>query len=87
MRLRWLVLAWAGMAVVVWNGFFDVLITRGAKEYVMRNAQARLGEGPAASMAAIMAQTSHDAAITSSLWAGTVLAAGWATIWFVRRRS
>ena len=87
MRPRWLALAWAGMAAVVWNGFFDLLITRGAKEYVMRDAQARLGEGPPASMADIMARTSHDAAITSSLWAGTVLAAGWVTIWLARRRS
>jgi len=87
MRARWLVLAWAGVALVVWNGFFDLLITRGTKEYLMRNAMNRLGEAPPASMIDIMAQTSHDATITSSMWAGFVLAAGWATIWLARRRS
>jgi hypothetical protein len=34
-----------------------------------------------------MAQTSHDAAISASLWAALVLAAGWTTIWMARRRS
>lgn len=87
MRARWLALAWAGIAVVVWNGFYDLLITRGVKEYLMRNALSRLGEGPPASMIGIMAQTSHDAVITSSLWAGLVLAAGLATIWLARRGS
>lgn len=78
---------WVVMAVAVWNGFYDLLITRGAKEYLMRSAEARLGEGPVPSMAVIMAQTSHDAAITASIWAGVVLAAGWATIWLARHRS
>lgn len=86
MRARWLGLAWAGIAVAVWSGFYDLMITRGTKEYLMQNALNRLGEAPPASMAGIMARTSHDAAITSSLWAGAVLAAGWATIWLARRR-
>ena len=47
---------------------------------------ARLGEAPTPSMDAIMAQTAHDAAITSSLWGGGVLAAGWLTVWLARRR-
>lgn len=86
MRTRWLALGWAGIAAAVWNGFYDLLMTRGVKDYLMRSAQARLGEGPPASMPDIMAQTSHDAAITASIWAGIVLAAGWSTIWLARRR-
>jgi hypothetical protein len=84
-RARGLALAWAIGACVVWNGFYDLLITRGSKEYLMRNALSRLGEGPPVSMIDIMAQTSHDAALTASLWAGAVLAAGWTTIWLARR--
>jgi hypothetical protein len=87
MRARWLALAWAGIAVVVWSGFYDLLITRGVKEYLMRNALSRLGESAPVSMPDIMAQTSRDGAITASLWAGFVLAAGWLTIWLARRRS
>jgi len=85
MRTRVLVLVWMGVAVTVWNGFYDLLITRGTKEYLMRSAFSRLGEGPSVSMVDIMAQTSHDAVFTASLWAGFVLASGWATIWLVRR--
>lgn len=73
------------LAVAVWNGFYDLLITRGVKEYLMRNAQSRLGEIPAPSMAAIMSQTSSDAVVTASIWAGVVLVAGWLTVWLARR--
>ena len=86
MRARWLVLGWAGVAGAVWFGFYDILITRGTKAYFMLEAMARAGDGPAPSLEAIMAQTSHDAAITASMWAAFVLAAGWATIWMARRR-
>lgn len=87
MRPWGLMAMWVGVAAVVWNGFFDILITRGTKEYFMQNALARLGEVPTPSMEAIMARTAHDAAITSSLWGGGVLAAGWLTLWLARRRS
>ena len=86
MRARWLVLLWAGVAAAVWSGFYELMITRGAKEYLMQNALNRLGEAPPASLTGIMAKTSHDAAIQSTEWAGTVLAAGWLTIWLARRR-
>ena len=87
MRVRWLVLGWVGCAGAVWLGFYDILLTRGTKEYFMREAAARAGDGPAPSLNAIMAQTSHDAVITASIWAALVLAAGWTTIWMARRRS
>jgi hypothetical protein len=85
-RLRILILLWVVVGVLVWNGFYDTLMTRGVKEYLMREAMARAGDGPAASLPAIMAQTSHDAAITSTIWASAVTAAGWATIWLARRK-
>lgn len=85
MRSRWLAVGWLVVAVAVWNGFYDLLITRGVKEYLMRNAQARLGEIPTPSMAAIMNQTSSDAVVTATLWASLVLVAGWLTIWLARR--
>ncbi|TAK17034.1 MAG: hypothetical protein EPO35_04060 [Acidobacteria bacterium] len=87
MRARWLILWWVGVAAAVWSGIYDILITRGTKEYFMREAMARAGDGPAASLDAIMRQTSHDAAITASAWAVFVAASGWATIWLAKRRS
>lgn len=86
MRARWLAAVWCGVAAAVWLGFYDILITRGTKAYFMLEAQARAGDGPAPSLAGIMAQTSHDATITASGWAAFVLAAGWATIWLARRQ-
>jgi hypothetical protein len=86
-RARWLALGWVGIATAVWCGFYDILITRGTKAYFMLEAMARAGDGPAPSLSAIMAQTSHDAAITASFWAAFVLVAGWATIWMARHRN
>jgi hypothetical protein len=86
-RLRWLVIGWIGVAGAVWLGIYDILMTRGTKAYFMLEAMARAGDGPAPSLDAIMAQTSHDAAISASIWAALVLAAGWTTIWMARGRS
>lgn len=87
MRARWLAVGWVCVAGAVWSGFYDLLISRGAKDYLLREAQARLGDGPPASMPAIMAQTQHDAAITASVWAALIVLAGWASIWLARHRS
>lgn len=87
MRARSLAIGWMGVAGAVWLGFYDILMTRGTKAYFMLEAMARAGDGPAPSLDAIMAQTSHDAKITASAWGALVLAAGWATIWMARHRS
>lgn len=62
--------------IVVWNGFFDILVTRGVKEYLYRAAEHELGRGPAVTMDRIMAQTVGDASVTASLWALLVGGAG-----------
>lgn len=74
---HWALLLWLGVAVVVWNGAFDLLVTRGVKEYLYREAEAELGRGPRVTMREIMDQTIHDAAITASLWALFVGGAGY----------
>ena len=85
MRTRGLAVMWAVVVLVVWCGFFDVLITRGTKEYQMRQALHEAGQGPPAEMAAIMRQTAHDAAISSTLFAAPVLTAAALTLWLARR--
>jgi hypothetical protein len=55
---------------------FDVLISRGVKEYLYRTAEHELGRGPSVTMPEIMSQTVHDALIDSSIWALLVGAAG-----------
>lgn len=76
---------WLIAGAAIWCGVFDLLITRGAKEYLMRQAQHDAGQGPAPDMSAIMRQTAHDATIESSYFAVPVTALGWLTIAFVKR--
>jgi hypothetical protein len=81
-----LVGAWLIVAGAVWCGFYDILISRGTKDYFILEAAARAGEGPAPSLGAIMAETRHAAFVTSTWFGALVLVAGWATIWLARRR-
>jgi len=76
---------WLVLAVVVWNGIYDVLLTRGVKEYLFRAALHEAGRGPFVPMAGIMDVTVHDAIWISTLWAGIILLAGLATILVMRR--
>ena len=85
MRARWLLLLWLLAGVAVWNGFFDILLTRGEKEFFMQRAEFELGRRPEPSLEGIMRQTRHDAAIISTEWALVVTAAGWLTVWAARR--
>jgi hypothetical protein len=78
---------WLVLAIVVWNGIYDVLLSRGAKEYLFRWALHEAGRGPAVPMATIMEVTVGDAIWVSTLWAGIILLAGLVTIRVMRRAS
>jgi len=73
-----LVLALA-LAVAVWSGFFDLYVSRGAREYLQLRAEFELGRGPQPSMESVMSQARSAGVIAASLWAaaafGTVCAA------------
>ena len=71
---------WLLIAVAVWNGFFDLYVSRGAREYLQLQAEFELGRGPAPAMAEVMARASRDGVWGASMWAAVVLAAGWATL-------
>lgn len=87
-RRRWPWLAlWVFVALIVWNGVFDLLVTRGVKEYLYREAEHEAGRGPEVTMKAIMGQTIGDAALTASLWALFVAAGGAATVCYCNRVS
>jgi len=79
-RTRWFAVMWVVLAAVVWLGMFDVLISRGVKEYLYRSAEHELGRGPAVTMPEIMGQTIHGAAVDSSIWALLVGGAGLLTV-------
>lgn len=71
--------------IVVWNGMFDILVTRGVKEYLYRTADHELGRGDAVSMGDIMGQTVSDAVVTASGWALFVGGVGFAALRLGRR--
>jgi dUTP pyrophosphatase len=62
--------------ILVWNGFFDILVTRGEKQYLLSQARYELGLGPRVTMDEIMTQTVADARRIATLWAAIVFAAG-----------
>jgi hypothetical protein len=72
---------WLVLAIVVWNGIYDLLLTRGIKDYVLRNALHQAGRGPEVSMTAILDFTVAEAFWVSTLWASVILCAG---LWTVR---
>jgi len=77
---RLFLIVWIGIGVVVWNGVFDVLMTRGVKEYLYRQAVHELGRGERVTMLEIMDKTKADAAVKASIWAVLVAGAGILTV-------
>jgi hypothetical protein len=76
---------WLVVSCAVWNGFFDILVSRGEKQYLWSQAQAELGLAPQPSMHGFMTWAIRDAATKASTWAGVVLAAGLGASIVVRR--
>lgn len=80
-------LFWLLVSFAVWNGFFDILVTRGEKQYFLSQARYELGVGPRITIHEVMSRTIHDAVRIASIWAGVVFTAGLvATILFARER-
>ena len=75
------VVVWLVLAVVVWNGVYDLLLTRGIKDYLLRNALHQAGRGPEVSMTSLLDFTVWEAFWVSTLWASVILFAG---LWTVR---
>ncbi len=78
---RALAALWLLVGLAVWNGFFDLYISRGAREYGQKAAEADLGLGPRVTMVDVMTSVRHDGLIAATLWAILVVGCGWATIW------
>jgi hypothetical protein len=81
---RILAAAWLVLALAVWNGFFDLYVSRGSREYLQRRAEFDAGLGPEPAMDAILAAARTNGLIAASLWAGLVLALGWLTVYVAR---
>lgn len=82
---RALVALWLVIGLVVWNGIFDLYVSRGAREYGQKAAEADLGQSPPVTMAGVMGQAKHDGVVAASLWAGLISGCGWLTVWLPGR--
>lgn len=80
------VIIWLIVGVVVWNAVYDLLLTRGIKEYLLRAALHDAGRGPAIPLARSMEIAVRDALWVSTFWACLILLAGLVTIRVMRLR-
>jgi hypothetical protein len=71
---------WLIVAVVVWNGLYDILLTRAAKEHLLRWALHEAGRGPQIPLAHQMAVSVRDAIWVATLWSAAILLAGMMTV-------
>lgn len=76
---------WVIVSVVVWNGVYDLLMTRGIKDYLLRQALHQAGRGPEVSMTALIDLAISEATWVSTLWASAILLAGLMTIRLLTR--
>jgi hypothetical protein len=77
---RWAIALWIVMAIVVWNGLYDLRITLGVRDYLMKQALHDAGRGPAITISDAMHDTVKDAVFVATLWGGIILGAGLATV-------
>jgi hypothetical protein len=77
---RWLTAAWVLAAIVLGNGFFDLYVSRGAREYLQQRAEFAAGPGPEPAIDDIMADARHEGLIAGAAWGLGVLALGLLTI-------
>jgi hypothetical protein len=76
---------WLLLGLAVWNGFYDLYVSRGAREYGQLRVEAELGRGSEPDMMEIMTRARRDGVKASTAWAALVVLGGWATIWIARR--
>ena len=81
------IVLWVALAIVVWNGLYDLRITLGVRDYLMKQALHDAGRGPAVTISEAMAATVRDAVTVASLWATIILVAALATVRLLRARS
>jgi len=78
-------LLWIVLGAALWNGVFDLYVSRGAREYLQRQAEFELHRGPEPSMTAVMDSAKRDGAVAASLWTLLIVGGGFATIVVARR--
>ena len=85
MSRRVAALLWIILGAALWNGVFDLYVSRGAREYLQKQAEFELHRAPEPSMTAVMNNAKRDGVVAASLWAILIAGSGLATVAFVRR--
>ena len=85
MRGRVAIALWLALGVAVWNGFFDLYVSRGAREYGQMRVEHEAGRGPSPDMTGVLAKAQRDGIIAASMWAVLVTGAGLATYHWAKR--
>lgn len=86
-RERALVGLWLVLAVLLWNGVYDMTLGEGIKEYLFRSALHEAGRAPGVSIASVLDPYLFEAAWVSTFWACLVMLAGLVTIRAMRKSS
>jgi hypothetical protein len=79
-RQRVALAAWSVLAFALWNAIFEMMVVRGAKEYLFRAALHDAGRVPFTPIADVMDPAIFHATWVATLWASVVLLAALLTI-------
>ena len=79
-RARIAVSLWVILAVVAWNGLYDLLLARSTETYLFTQAMHLSGQGPAIDLSSAMDLAVRDAIWVATLWASILLLAGLLTL-------
>ena len=74
---------WLVIAIVIWNGCWDLVLRRAEKEYLLRHAMHEASRGPAVTIDQFMGPARYDAMWIATVVAGLILLAALITIRFV----
>ena len=80
MRRAVLAAIWIIAGAAIWNGFFDLYVSRGEREYLQKRAEFDLGLAAEPSMAAVMGEARYLGTIAATSWAALVTGLGLVTV-------
>jgi hypothetical protein len=76
---------WVMLAIVAWNGLYDLLLARSTQTYLFKQAIHQAGLGPWIDMKVAIDVAVRDAIWISTLWASLLVLAGMITVQLMRR--
>jgi hypothetical protein len=86
MRTRVIAVLWILLGAAVWNGFFDLYVSRASREYLQLAAEQAISHQGEPSMSIVMARARRAGAEAATTWAVVVIGAGWLTLAAGRKR-